>query len=356
MSLEECLEKIRSGPVPQNEESAKFQLIAPVLRSLGWNPDDGSEFLLEHSVGGKGGGRVDIALHSGDQSVALIEAKKPRVDLDSHVTQVLGYAFHEGVDICVLTTGLEWWLFLPREKGKPKKRRFAELDLLNDPVEQLVEDLSEFLHKEKLVSGEAVSKAKQVLKANREAEQFERRARRREKFALFGSKANLEAARLESEMSTIWRQMLSDPDDDLVELISTRVYEKLNLKPEKRRVIAVLGGKQLPTTGTSETPTTRPVAFTLWGVRYPISTQKAAYAGLVDRLYERHADDFDRVLELGGETPFVALDPSIYWGHHQVGSRYFLDTGTHTHTLVRRSGVFLECFGYDETDFEILFE
>ncbi len=154
MSLEARLETIRSGPVPPNEESAKFQVIAPILENLGWDPADGSEFLFEYSVGGKKGGRVDVALRAkprGQQRlVALIEAKAPGSDLRQHVTQVLGYAFLEGVDVCVLTTGLEWWLFLPRESGDPMQRRFATLDLKSDSVERLVEDLNIFLGKSDL--------------------------------------------------------------------------------------------------------------------------------------------------------------------------------------------------------------
>ena len=100
-------------------------IIVPILASLGWDPS-GREVLYEYSVGGKkDAGRVDIALKNSDQVVALIEAKAPGSDLSSHVRQVLGYAFHEGVDICVLTTGLEWWLYLPRDSGPPPERRQA---------------------------------------------------------------------------------------------------------------------------------------------------------------------------------------------------------------------------------------
>lgn len=357
MSLEKRLERIQSAPVPPNEESVKFQIIAPILKNLGWDPSDGSEVLLEHPVGGKKGGRVDIALRGADHLAALIEAKGSRVDLRPHVPQVLGYAFHEGVDICVLTNGLEWWLFLPREKGKPTKRRFAVLDLTNGSVEGLAEDLRAYLHKDRLICGEAESKAKQVLKALREADHQERRLRRKEMLAGFGSRANPETARLEREIPKIWQRMRSEPDEELLELIGKRVQEKFNLKPERRQVTAVLKGEQPPAAGTSNTLLHKPVVFSLWGERYAVSTQKGAYARLVDRLYERHADDFDRVLELGGETPYVALDPETFWGHHQVqSSRYYLDTGTHTHTLIRRAGKFLECFGYPESDFEILFE
>ena len=96
MSLQERLEIIRSSPTPRGEEQAKFQIIAPILQNLDWDPY-GPEVLYEHPAGGKGGGRVDIALSSAGRVVALIEAKAPGSDLRSHVAQVLGYAFHEPV-------------------------------------------------------------------------------------------------------------------------------------------------------------------------------------------------------------------------------------------------------------------
>ena len=342
MSLEECLEKVRSGRVPPHEEAAKFQLIAPILRNLGWNPDDGAEFLLEYAVGGTGE-KVDIALQSAGRLFALVEAKRPYADLSQHVEQVLRYAFQEGVDICVLTTGLEWWLFLPREKVEWAKRRFAVLDLMNDSVDRLAEDLNAFLHKETLVSGQAETKAKLVLKAS------------------------LEAARLEKELPKIWRTMLDEPDEELVELIGSRVYEKLNLRPEKSQVIAALRGNPVPTVsaaatpaaGASRAPSRRPVAFKLWGVRYPVSTRKAIYALVVDLLYERHADAFSGLLEPIGRrrVPFAALDPDEFWGPHQVGSsRYFIETHGNTQTFDRWTDLLLEHFGYDESDLEVHYE
>ncbi len=355
MSLEEQLEKIRSGPVPQNEESAKFQLIAPVLRSLGWDYTDANEVGFEHSVGGKKGGRVDIALRSGGRVVALIEAKAPTEDLDRHVEQVLGYAYHEGVDICVLTTGLEWRLFLPRERGKPLSRQFAVLDLMNDSVERLTEDLSTFLHKEALATGQAETRAKLVLKAS------------------------LEAVRLGKEIPEIWKAMLDEPDGELVELIGSRVYERVNLRPEKAQVIAALRGQPVPTVSAAVTPVTqtlsdgstkpverktrrpskRPVAFTLWGVRYPVSTRKAIYAQVVDLLYERHATDFDTLLEPIGRArrPMAALDPKSFRSPHRVhSSQYFVESFGNTQTFDRWTILLFEHFGYDKADLEVIYE
>ena len=117
MPLKDTIERIRNQPEPPNEESAKAQLILPILQGLGWRSDDPSRVFFEYTAGG---GRVDIALRDEGRCVAFIEAKAPGKKLGDHVPQMLSYAFHEGVDICVLTTGLEWWFYLPREKGPPR--------------------------------------------------------------------------------------------------------------------------------------------------------------------------------------------------------------------------------------------
>ena len=355
MSLEERLEKIRSGPVPQNEESAKFQVIAPILENLGWDQTDGSEFLLEYPVGGTKGGRVDIALRANTRGqnrlVALVEAKAPGSDLKRHVAQVLGYAFHEGVDICVLTTGLEWWLFLPRESGEPIKRRFATLDMQRDSVERLAEDLRAFLDKEALVRGRAQKKAKSVLKAT------------------------LDAARLETEIPEIWERMLNGPDQELVDLIGARVYERLNLRPDKSQVIAALRGKPVPMVNIPEdsppaTPeveeaqkssqkrSPKPIAIQLWGTRHAVSSHKEIVSKVADLLYEKHASDFEKVLRLKGRTRvFAARNEALLYSSHRVeSSEYFVECHGNAQQLRERAGRFLECFGYDKTDLEILFE
>ena len=356
MSLEERLETIRSGPVPPNEESAKIQVIIPILKNLGWDSTDGSEFLLEHPVGGTKGGRVDIALRAkpgGRQRlVALIEAKAPRADLRQHLTQVLGYAFFEGVDVCVLTTGLEWWLFLPRESGDPIQRRFATLDLESDSVERLVEDLNAFLGKEALIKGQAQKKAQSVLKAR------------------------LDADHLEAEIPKIWERMLGEPDEELVELVAARVYKKLDLRPEKGQVIAALRGEPVPLVDTKEAPppskpvtnktrarSKQPTAILLWGTHHPISSHKQVLHVVTNLLYERHAPNFDQLLELKGRRfPFVArsrdaFGDSAHLTVNQVkSSNYFVVDHGNAETMRKRAELFLECFGYEKSDLEVLFD
>ena len=56
MPLNERIERIRSLPEPPNEESAKAQVISPILNELGWKTDDPSRVFFGSSpvvVGGE---------------------------------------------------------------------------------------------------------------------------------------------------------------------------------------------------------------------------------------------------------------------------------------------------------------
>ena len=106
MTVRERLASVRQRPAPANEEATKFQIIVPVLDDLGWdayNVRGTDEVRFEHPVGSnRAGGRVDIALIGiRDQCACLVEAKAPGTNFDDHVGQLLGYAFHEGVTLCV---------------------------------------------------------------------------------------------------------------------------------------------------------------------------------------------------------------------------------------------------------------
>jgi len=130
---------------------------------------------------------------------------------------VLRYAFHEGVDICVLTTGYEWWLYLPREKGSPKERRFAKLDITEGPPEARGGELKRFLSRSALVSGAAEGNAQHALRKLKMRQELKR------------------------EAPEVWKKMWSEPDLDLIRLVTKRVRENTELAPTQADVAAALG-------------------------------------------------------------------------------------------------------------------
>lgn len=218
MSLQEVIERIRGLGEPPNEEAVILQIVLPILRELGWDSADPSRVAPQYTVGqGKGAGRVDLALLMPRRGpVALIEAKAPNVRLEDHVEQVLRYAFYAGVNICVLTSGLKWWLYLSREDGPPSERRFADLDVEADGLEQLVDDFDTYLGYEALTARRAERHARQVLAAH------------------------LDSERLSSELPRIWVAMLNEPPQRLLDLIEQRVFNSIRLRPSHEQMTAFL--------------------------------------------------------------------------------------------------------------------
>ena len=348
MSLRETIETIRSHPTPPNEETAKVQILVPILRDLGWDPF-GPEVRWEYSVGEtKSGGRVDIALTADGRTRALIEAKAPGSNLDNHVKQVLGYAFEDGVDICVLSDGLQWRLYLPREKGPPRERVFADLSIDEDPVDRLDDDLNTFLGREQLLTGHAETRAKQV-----------RRAR-------------LDAARLEQEMPRIWQRLVDDADEQLVELVTQRVYDEVSLRPQREQVIALMRGIPIPTPRSSSPAPApaepqepapsppSPTAIMLWGERHPIQLHSDILMTVVEELYKRHANSFDQTVEplKYQEWQWVSRDRERVASKKpkQTPSGYFVNVHMTAKRQRQRWNRLLKAFGHQESDLQLLYE
>ena len=351
MPMRETLERIRSAPEPPNEETAKIQIVVPILIDMGWKTFDPNEALFEHPVGDKGKGKVDIALMGPNRLVALIEAKSPAQDLKPHVGQVLGYAFHEGVDICVLTNGLEWWLYLPLEKGPPKERRFTSLRIKVDPITQLTDDFNTFLSKENLVNGNAHKRAKQALQAKKEAD-F-----------------------LNDQLPGIWKSMLTGPDDDLVELVRQRTYEKVNLRPDRKQVATLLRGSPVqppccvsgvpakpapipPKPPNQRAKPKKPTGFRIWDEYYLFEKWNRMLISVGEALYRRHTSEFDRVLTLQGhKRPYASRNPDDLRAAHQVGSSgIYFETSLNAKGIEKRSYEFLALFDYPPSDLDILYE
>ena len=403
MSLENRISQLRKQDAPPNEESAKAWIIQPILDHLGWASDDPAHVLYEHSVGG---GRVDIALRTGGRPVAFLEAKAPGQDLQRHVTQVLQYAFHGGVDICVLTTGFEWWFYLPREKGPPEDRRFAVLRIHRGSPRECSEVLRRYIGRDALGDGSAERNAKEALGKLQQAQ------------------------RLKEEIPKVWKEMQSG-DGALLELIARRVKESSGLSATRAEVARVLemesGGppptlqappdpqiadlrtkqktwqdrrdrarahgnatalaeaqrqlrnissrinvrkrklKELgvPQAAPQPQPTEqpprrkmslRPTSFRLWDTETPIKTWGDLLVGVFEAALKRHGDDFlYRTRPLwGNRKPWVSRDPGELLRARPLGrSGLHVEANLSAKDIKSRCHSLLESFGHSASDLEI---
>ena len=339
-----------------NEADAKAALITPILAELGWR---GLQRIRSEYPVDQGRMRLDYALMgSGTKPVGLIEAKAPREDLESHVAQVLNYAFHEGVDVCVLTTGIEWWLYLPREKGSPVERRFAEFDIRRDDLDAITALFSECLEHRALISGDGERFAKKVL----ESRQME--------------------VRLRKEIPLAWQRLLSGPSDILVELLQEEVHEALGVKPSeeltKNQLRAIVSGQRTnaeieyvaeqvlaqsdrptwpPANSGSRKTGKRPPAkvkeIRLWGEVHRIGPAYEVLTTVAEMVYARHSLNFQRVLELARyhTAPSECRAP-----YHIANSGIYVDRHLSFGDLRRTSRSLLEFFGHDPDELEIVLD
>lgn len=355
--LEEVREAIANGDARDaNEQEAKAWFITPIVEALGWRGRSRVRFEYSPSQGQM---RMDYALRGPDQTtVAVIEAKAPGSDLDRHVTQTLNYAFHEGIPLCALTTGTEWWLYLSLEEtSAPRDRFFAKLDLGEDAVEELEDRLQSCLSYEAVIDGSARERAKRMLEDRRNEE------------------------RILAEIPKAWRRLLETPDDLLIELVQEEVQRELDLMPNEQQVTEFLRDSQSRSTTTppplSEPPAAptvpkrpardtqkqsptgkRLTGYVLWGVRHSEHKWAGLWLGVAEAVHERHPHDFDRALQLRGRNrQYIALSSETHTNSRRIGtSPYYAETNLSSIGCKLRARDLLRLFGYRDDDLEVIAE
>ena len=196
-----------------DESATKQSVVLRLLGLCGWDPFDPSQIVPEYMVGTR---RVDFALRSGSANAVFIEVKRPRENLENHQQQLLEYCFQEGVKLAALTNGRTWWLYLPLQSGSWEHRRFLTIDLESQPSETVERWFMEYLSREKVISGRAVTAAESLALALAQSQQR----------AEVTSKTIVQA----------WNQIVETPDDLLVDLISETTERICGFKPERKLV------------------------------------------------------------------------------------------------------------------------
>lgn len=355
MALRDVIEGKRDRSESLNEAEAKHQVILPILRALGWDDSEPSKVAPEFSVSG---GKADYALLGpSGKPVAVIEAKAPGSRLEDHVPQVVRYAFHTGVDICVLTTGFLWWLYLPRERGLPAERRFAELKIKEDSLDRLTAAFKAFLAYDELLSGRAEQSARKALEALRNAQ------------------------RLDREFPRVWNEMLREPPQELIDLVGGRVLHSAGLRADKDRIVRFLRQMRgspppvskepakidrpqpsAPKLSRLPSPSKKPVAYILLRQHHAVRSWKEVWVGVAQHLYERHGSGaFERVVgSPNGRRSCVEIDPNRFGSTHRperIGdSRFWIATHGSAEDMKRLSRNLLELLGHSEDDLSILFD
>ena len=205
-------QRLISGAYP-NEASVSHGIVIPLLGSLGWDTSD-PELVLPEFTSGKG--RVDFALCCRpNRPNAFIEVKGVGRSLDGD-RQLFEYAFHQGVQLCVLTDGREWSFYLPSGQGSYDERRVYRLQMDDRDTDESVRIFKRYLSFERVKSGEALEDAQRDYK---------------------DASARREAKRI---IPAAWTDLVRERDDLLIELLADKAEAKSGFRPSNEEIATFL--------------------------------------------------------------------------------------------------------------------
>jgi len=210
-SFEELLERLSKDQALLSgvEEATKQGAVLPILYQIGWDCFNLQEVSPEYSIGS---GRVDYCLCIGQKKTVFIEVKRPTEELDRHEEQLLRYSFTEGVDIAVLTNGLQWWFYLPLVGGNWQQRKFFAIDIKQQNLQVATKHFKDFIGRDSIADGSAVQLAKSI-------------------------KDNSEKMKLISHTIPVaWEQLITEPDELLIELFSDKVESICGYEPDPEQL------------------------------------------------------------------------------------------------------------------------
>ena len=210
-TIAQAVEHIRNTVFVTNpdESATKQSVVLRLLNLCGWDLFDLSQVVPEYTVGNR---RVDYALMPGSANAAFIEVKRLGENLANHQQQLLEYCFQEGVKLAALTNGQTWHLYLPLQPGNWEERRFLTVDLASQAPGLIEQRFIEYLSRENVGNGRAVSHAEDLVQSQQRTKITDR--------------AMVEA----------WKQIVATPDELLVDLVSEATERICGIAPDREMV------------------------------------------------------------------------------------------------------------------------
>jgi hypothetical protein len=137
----EKIKKFRSF-YEQNEMAVRDQIINPILRNIGWDPENPEEVQPNVSIEE---GVPDYSLIKNKKKILFVEAKKLSVDVEQRevIRQLAKYSFSEGTKYGILTNGAVWVLIRSFEEGTTLTERIVwKTDLENEELTTVIRKLT----------------------------------------------------------------------------------------------------------------------------------------------------------------------------------------------------------------------
>lgn len=146
-SFGSVLSKIRSvlsthrSLYQSNERAVRTQLVEPLLKAIGWDPEDPNQVLLGPCTDA---GIPDYLLVKNDRRILFVEVKNLSHDVEAQeMAQLFKYAFEHHTRYGLLTNGKVWILVVAfRDDTTVAERKVWRLDLEQDPLQTLAARLT----------------------------------------------------------------------------------------------------------------------------------------------------------------------------------------------------------------------
>lgn len=273
----------------KSRASVALGVVLRLLHSAGWDVFDLSQVMPGYRSGNTEIGYALMTPRSGSgespSPLVLVEVRSPGESLEAArtVNRLLGCCAREGAPLGVLTDGLRWRLFLHTAGENRRGGSFCELDLAGNP-EAAAEDVSRYLSRERVASGQAFRSAERLLR-DRNRDELSRQA-----------------------IMESWRQVVGGMDDGLLSLVATAAEQRTGLRPDNGLVRRVLSDSRsrLLASGANRAASaaphtrTRPSAFTLGPETRNVSSWGSLLVEVCLMMRNFHPGEFGRILELRG--------------------------------------------------------
>ncbi len=121
-----------------NEQATRNQLIDPLLRILGWDPNDPEKVIP--NAANEDGKKPDYTLLLDKKPILILEAKNASADLEKReiVGQLAQYCYNMGIRYGILSNGKQW-LFYNTFETSPDNRILWKIDITSSEKEKIIE-------------------------------------------------------------------------------------------------------------------------------------------------------------------------------------------------------------------------
>ena len=249
--------------------------------------------------------------------------------------------------MAVLTNGISWWFYLPREKANWQQRKFFAVDLTQQDEHDISSNLVALLSKSNVISGSAERTAHSLYRKGQEENA------------------------IRSYLPKAWNRLVKDADEGLIELVASATEKLSGVKPSNERVGLFISdntaGLTLPThdedsksirishappSNSRYQPTgytgRRVSSFVLDGRTYEVESWKDMLVKVCEIEARRDPQKFEKVSLLKGRkrTYFSPSSTSLTSAIRVKGSKFYVETNLSANAVVRLCNDVLSVTGH----------